>query len=189
MQTEPAIEITSPYRHYIGLSDCLDYQLIVISEHCHGDAWYGSNRNLLTWDVTMHPRVQGFQSIFIGWGASFDLVPNQQWKLVGMVDWNQVALGCSPSPSHTHTHTHTPHTTPISLPLRRDLRGCSNGYYVLGYRIYLNGRSHVSVDGPVTFETSLQCPTEAANNRLLIHVRYIWVWSPAMALITCLFIP
>ena len=60
---------------------------------------------------------------------------------------------------------------------RRDPQGCSNGYYVLGYRIYVNGNSHLSVDGPMTYDALLQCPTHTTppRNRVLIHVRYaLW---------------
>ena len=74
--------------------------------------------------------------------------------------------------THTHTHTHTrTHVHTHS----RDSQGRSNGYFVLGYRIYVNGRSHKSVDGSMVFEALLQHPVQATApyHKLKVHVRYL----------------
>lgn len=62
----------------------------------------------------------------------------------------------------------------ICIVCRRDMKGCSSGFYVLGYRVYVNGSFLQSVDGAMKFETSLKCPLsniQPPYHRLLIHVR------------------
>lgn len=67
-----------------------------------------------------------------------------------------------------------------AVPLcRRDKKGCSNGYYVLGYRIYVNGNYWQSVDGALTTKTSLLCA--AISN--LQHVVYIHIRCALLTLI------
>ena len=54
---------------------------------------------------------------------------------------------------------------------RRDGKGCSNGCFILGYRVYVNGSSQMSVDGPMSYETTIRCPPPDANHKLMVHVR------------------
>jgi hypothetical protein len=56
-------------------------------------------------------------------------------------------------------------------PTKRDGKGCSNGCFVLGYRLYINGTPRVSVDGPMTYETSLRWPLLDSAHKLSVHVR------------------
>ena len=54
---------------------------------------------------------------------------------------------------------------------RRDAKGCSNGCFVLGYRVYINGTSRVSVDGPMSHETTMRWPHVDSNHKITVHVR------------------
>ena len=62
------------------------------------------------------------------------------------------------------------HSLPLPLH-RRDGKGCSNGCFVLGYRVYVDGAPRLSVDGPMTYETSVRWPRLDSTHKLEIHVR------------------
>ena len=66
---------------------------------------------------------------------------------------------------------------PPSPPCRRDGKGCSNGCYVLGYRIYVNGRCWLSVDGALTAKAALSSPIQSPSS-ILVQVRSVSAaWS------------
>ena len=83
-------------------------------------------------------------------------------------------------------YSHTPHTCVpdhilinvfikitnfFVLASRRDAKGCSSGCFVLGYRVYVNGVSQISMDGPMSREVTVQCPHPNSNHKLAVHVR------------------
>ena len=54
--------------------------------------------------------------------------------------------------------------TAIFTLCRRDLKGCSNGCFVLGYRIYVNGTLLHSVDGAMTSKAIVKRPSNTNTN-------------------------
>ena len=57
---------------------------------------------------------------------------------------------------------------------RRDRKGCSNGCYVLGYRVYVNGCCWQSVDGALTSRTVLECASISnLQHSLQIYLRFV----------------
>ena len=49
--------------------------------------------------------------------------------------------------------------------------GCSNGCFVLGYRVYINGTSQTSIDGPMNYESSIRWPHPDSAHKIEVHVR------------------
>ena len=57
-------------------------------------------------------------------------------------------------------------------PCSRDSKGYNNGFFILGYRIYVNDMPQMSVDGAMTCQAKIPCPTSAPRQPIRLDVRY-----------------
>ena len=63
------------------------------------------------------------------------------------------------------------HLIAHAISCRRDQEGRSNGFYVLGYRVYASGHPVASVDGAGSDHVLVELPSALSASRVKVDVR------------------